>query len=206
MIIDIHKLHQRSVRGKSSDSFLANRSIDHHLIDSGLKRQVRVRPNSLFISLLSYSLPAVPLTLFFLFSQRSGNMFCLRWMVLLVVLFAVCEAAKKTGKKEPDPKECEVCVSTLEKIDSLVPKDKKKSKAAIEEAINKHCTSGSLSGSDWKPNPALTSPRDVKMCYMFEPIKKAISQPFSTGMPKKKVCERLKKDNPEICEIKYRKF
>jgi len=127
-------------------------------------------------------------------------------MVLLVVLFAVCEAAKKTGKKEPDPKECEVCVSTLEKIDSLVPKDKKKSKAAIEEAINKHCTSGSLSGSDWKPNPALTSPRDVKMCYMFEPIKKAISQPFSTGMPKKKVCERLKKDNPEICEVKYRKL
>ena len=133
-------------------------------------------------------------------------MFCLRWMVLLVVLFAVCEAAKKTGKKEPDPKECEVCVSTLEKIDSLVPKDKKKSKAAIEEAINKHCTSGALSGSDWKPNPALTSPRDVKMCYMFEPIKKAISQPFSTGMPKKKVCERLKNDNPEICEIKYRKL
>ena len=44
------------------------------------------------------------------------------------------------------------------------------------------------------------------MCYIFEPIKKSVSIPFATGMPKKKVCERLKKDNAEICEIKYRTF
>jgi hypothetical protein len=60
-------------------------------------------------------------------------------------------------------------------------------------------------GSDWKPNPALTSPKDVKMCYIFEPIKKSISSPYAMGMPKKKVCQKLKKENPEICEIKYRK-
>jgi hypothetical protein len=41
------------------------------------------------------------------------------------------------------------------------------------------------------------------MCYYFEPIKKAVSTPFATGMPKDKVCKRLKKDNPEICEVKY---
>jgi mesencephalic astrocyte-derived neurotrophic factor len=55
----------------------------------------------------------------------------------------------------------------------------------------------------WLPNPALTNPKDVKMCYYMEPIKKSISNIFSMGMPKQKMCTRLKKDNPEICEVKY---
>lgn len=127
------------------------------------------------------------------------------------LLFAVCVllatigssgAAKKA--KVADPRDCEVCVSNLEKIDKLIPADKKRDRDAIEKAIFTRCTLTGF-GSDWKPNPALESPRDVKMCYLFEPIKKAISQPFSTGMPKLKVCKRLMKDNPEICEVKYRK-
>ncbi|CAN0581512.1 unnamed protein product, partial [Ectocarpus sp. 12 AP-2014] len=40
-------------------------------------------------------------------------------------------------------------------------------------------------------------------CYYFLPIKKTISHPFSTGMPKLKVCQRLKASNAEVCEIKY---
>ncbi len=133
------------------------------------------------------------------------NIFVLLAAVLLAVLISV-EAAKGKAKKEKtvDPKECEVCISNLETIDKLISSEKKSDKAAIEKAIGTHCTLSGF-GSDWKPNPALTSPKDVKMCYMFEPIKKAISTPFATGMPKKKVCERLKKDNPEICEVKYRK-
>ena len=123
--------------------------------------------------------------------------------LILALLLGVSFAAK--AKKEADPKECEVCMANLNTIDKLIPSDKKKDKSAIEKAIGTHCTLSGF-GSDWKPNPALTSPKDVKMCYIFEPIKKSISTPFSTGMPKKKVCERLKKENPEICEIKYRKF
>jgi hypothetical protein len=94
-------------------------------------------------------------------------------------------------------------MSNLESIDLLIPSDKKTDKLAIEKAIGTHCTLSGF-GSDWKPNPNLTSPKDVKMCYIFEPIKKSVSNPYSMGMPKKKVCQRLKKDNPEICEIKYR--
>jgi hypothetical protein len=125
---------------------------------------------------------------------------------LAVLLFAVllvftAEAAKKS-KKEADPRECEVCVSNLEAIDKFIPSDKKKDTSEIESAINKHCTLSGF-GSEWKPNPALTSPKDVKMCYLFQPIRKSISTPFAMGMPKKKVCERLKKDNPEVCEVKY---
>ena len=125
-------------------------------------------------------------------------------LILLICLISGLEAAAKKSKKEADPRECEVCVSNLESIAKLVPADKKGDQAAIEKAILKHCTLSGF-GSDWKPNPALTSPKDVKMCYIFEPIKKSISTPFATGMPKKKVCERLKKENPEVCEVKYRK-
>ena len=127
-------------------------------------------------------------------------------IVVLVILLATLDVvvcAKKT--KVVDPRECEVCISNLDKIEALIPKNKRTNKDAIETAINKHCTAKGA-GSDWKPNPALTTPRDVKMCYIFEPIKKSISQPFSTGMPKEKVCKRLMKDNPEVCEVKYRKY
>lgn len=134
------------------------------------------------------------------------NIFVLLVSVLILLVVTVEAAKGKATKKEKtvDPKECEVCINNLETIDKMIPSDKKNDKAAIEKAIGTHCTLSGF-GSDWKPNPALTSPKDVKMCYMFEPIKKAISTPFATGMPKKKVCERLKKDNPEICEVKYRK-
>jgi len=117
-------------------------------------------------------------------------------------MLAVAMAAKAKKVKEVDPKECEVCVKNLEAIDLHLSKEQKNDKEAVEAAIDKHCTK-SGAGSTWKASEALTNPKDVKMCYYFNPIKKSISQPFSTGMPKLKVCQRLKKDNPEICEVKY---
>ena len=123
-------------------------------------------------------------------------------LLLLAVLLQISIAKKP---KKPDPKDCEVCINNLEAIDKLIKPEDKSNNAAIERAIRTHCTLSGF-GSDWKPNPALTSPKDVKMCYAFEPIKKAISAPFSTGMPKQKVCQRLKKDNPDICDSRYRKY
>lgn len=123
-------------------------------------------------------------------------------VVLVVIALLYSTEAKKS--KEKDPRECEVCISNLNAIEKLVPEEKRSDKEAIEKAIGKHCTLSGF-GSEWKPNPALASPKDVKMCYIFEPIKKSISTPFATGMPKEKVCRRLEKDNPEICNVKYRK-
>jgi mesencephalic astrocyte-derived neurotrophic factor len=121
--------------------------------------------------------------------------------LLVIVQLGVVAAAKKK-EKTVDPKECEVCINNLEKIDMLISKENKYSKPAIESAIGTHCTLSGF-GSDWKPNPALENSKDVKMCYIFEPIKKAIAEPFSMGMPKAKVCKRLMKDNPDICELRY---
>jgi len=41
------------------------------------------------------------------------------------------------------------------------------------------------------------------MCYILDPIRRSVSQPFSLGLPKKKVCERLKKDNPDVCSLRF---
>ena len=135
-----------------------------------------------------------------------------RFVLLIVIAIAIgimataVSAAGKSGgkgkKKEKDPRECEVCVSNLNKIDSFIPEINKTNTTEIEKAIGKHCTLSGF-GSEWKPNPALESQRDIKMCYIFEPIKRAISIPMATRMPKEKVCRRLEKENPDICNIKY---
>mmetsp|Transcript_25461 Transcript_25461/g.33247 ORF Transcript_25461/g.33247 Transcript_25461/m.33247 type:complete len:167 (+) Transcript_25461:115-615(+) len=90
-----------------------------------------------------------------------------------------------------DSNECEVCVKVLNDVDELLTKSDKKNKAKIENAIDTHCSKKAL------------SQREKKMCYNLEPIKRSVSQPFSIGMPKLKVCQRLKKDNPDICDIKF---
>ena len=118
----------------------------------------------------------------------------LRRTLLCLALFATAEAAKAKA----DPKEYEVCIANLEAIDKLIDKDEKTSKQSIMEAITKHC--GDLQNE--QPNPALNA-RDRKMCYYFEPIRAAIAQPFSTRMPKDRVCKRLKQSNGEICNVKY---
>ena len=68
----------------------------------------------------------------------------------------------------------------------------------ITARSRRHC--GDLQNE--QPNPALNA-RDRKMCYYFEPIRAAIAQPFSTRMPKDRVCKRLKQSNGEICNVKY---
>lgn len=127
--------------------------------------------------------------------QMVGLLLC-----LFLALVNIASAAKK--EKFVDPRECEVCIKNLETIDAMVAKEDKRNEDKIIDAIGKHCTSSGF-GSEWKPNPGLTNPKDVKMCYYFEPIKKSVVKPFAMGMPKDKVCKRLKKDNPEICEVKY---
>lgn len=78
----------------------------------------------------------------------------------LLVLFVLAISAFAKKEKTVDPRECEVCINNLEEIDKLIPKDKKNDKAAVREAIGKHCTKSGF-GSTWKANEDLTNPRYV---------------------------------------------
>jgi len=79
----------------------------------------------------------------------------------------------------------------LNSVDGLIAKDKKNDLPSIEAGIDKYCNGGGL------------GPKEKKMCYYMEPIKRSVAQPFSLKMPKDRVCKRLKKDNDAICDVKF---
>ena len=75
---------------------------------------------------------------------------------------------------------------------SLSKKDAK-DKPKIEDAIQSYCDN---------KDKKLTA-REKKICYYIQPIKRNVAQPFSLGMPSMKVCQRITKENPEICSVKF---
>merc|ERR1719178_542943 len=93
--------------------------------------------------------------------------------MVCAVLLASAEAKKDKPKVTEEPNSCEVCVEVLGQLKEQLGKDSGK-QAKVEKGITKYCKN-----------------------------KKLISRPFSIGMPFLKVCQKLKKNNPEICEVKY---
>lgn len=115
--------------------------------------------------------------------RQHSSMRLIRYALLAII----------SGVALADPaasKECEVCISVLEQVDKALPPGDNRNQEKIEAGIEKFCS-------------ARLSAKEDKMCYYFKPIKKHISHPFALGMPKLKVCQRLKKDNSEICNIQY---
>ncbi len=43
---------------------------------------------------------------------------------------------------------------------------------------------------------------EKKMCYYIDPIKRKVSQPMSSFMPADRICKKLKKEAPEICQVR----
>lgn len=87
--------------------------------------------------------------------------------------------------------DCEVCIKVMDDVKASMSKSDAKSKPAIESAIGEYCKR-----SD-------NGPRERKICYYIDPIKRDVAHPFSLGMSSKKVCERINGSNPEICTVKF---
>ena len=81
----------------------------------------------------------------------------------------------------------------MDDIRGNLTKKESKEKPKIEAAIQSYC--------DNKDNKL--SAREKKICYYIQPIKRNVAQPFSLGMPSMKVCQRITKENPEICSVKF---
>lgn len=84
-----------------------------------------------------------------------------------------------------------VCVKVMEDVKADMDKADMKDKAKIEGALGKYCARGDL------------GPRERKICYYIDPIKRSVAHPFSLGMPSLKVCKRITETNPEICTVKF---
>jgi hypothetical protein len=111
--------------------------------------------------------------------------------VVLCGVLALALVAAVSAKRSADPKECEVCKKVMGTIIEQASKlEKKKNLEAVEDVLHKVCKDR-------------THPREKKLCYYIEPIKRDVSRPVSNGVPADRICKRLKKNSPEICELQY---
>lgn len=113
---------------------------------------------------------------------------------VVIVLFNIVDTAVAKG----DPRDCEVCISVLEKFLKTVPDDERTDQRQLEKKFEKYCKT--LKG------------KDHKFCVNLGAVENAptrildkMTQPLSWHMPVDKVCEKLKKADSQICELRYDK-
>ncbi|KAM4651264.1 mesencephalic astrocyte-derived neurotrophic factor [Discoglossus pictus] len=95
--------------------------------------------------------------------------------------------------------ECEVCVSFLTRFyQSLKDRDVEFTSAVLEKELLKTCSEA--------------KGKENRLCYYIgatsdaaTKITNEISKPLSNHIPPEKICEKLKKKDSQICELKYDK-
>jgi len=95
--------------------------------------------------------------------------------------------------------ECEVCTSVLKRLRESLPTEDQTNAAKIEARFKTEC----------KDNK---QPQEHRFCYYVGGLEESatsiigeLSKPLSWGMPTEKVCEKLRKKDSQICELKYEK-
>ncbi|XP_017880643.1 mesencephalic astrocyte-derived neurotrophic factor homolog isoform X2 [Ceratina calcarata] len=115
---------------------------------------------------------------------------------VLLTLFAIIGLTHTvTGLKND---ECEVCIKTVEKFVNSLSEDMKKDTKKIEEAFKEFCKG--------------TKSKENRFCYYLGGLEDSatgilseLSKPISWSMPANKVCEKLKKMDAQICDLRYEK-
>ncbi|XP_018324792.1 mesencephalic astrocyte-derived neurotrophic factor homolog [Agrilus planipennis] len=94
------------------------------------------------------------------------------------------------------PGECEVCIKVIEKFAATLPDDAKRNPARIEEEFKKFCKT--------------SKNKENRFCYYIGGLEESatgilgeLSKPLSYPMPADKICERLKKKDNQICDLRY---
>lgn len=94
--------------------------------------------------------------------------------------------------------ECEVCTKTLDKFSESLNDDIKKDPKKIETEFRKFCKT-----SKGKEN---------RFCYYLGGLEESatgilgeMSKPISYHMPSDKICEKLKKKDQQICDLRFDK-
>jgi len=108
----------------------------------------------------------------------------------ILVIISMSTALKKD--------ECEVCMSVIERFGNSLDADVKKDPKAIEDEFRIFCKN--------------VKGRENRLCYYLGGTEDAatgilgqMSKPMSWGLPADKICEKLKKNANQICELRYEK-
>ncbi|XP_037108534.1 mesencephalic astrocyte-derived neurotrophic factor isoform X2 [Syngnathus acus] len=111
--------------------------------------------------------------------------------VLLAAVLATCEALKEG--------ECEVCVTFLGKFYKSLQEHKADMKSDdVEKALLKSCVTAKGKENRFCYYIGATSDAATKMIN-------EVSKPLSYHVPVDKICEKLKKKDGQICELRYDK-
>ncbi|XP_060818847.1 mesencephalic astrocyte-derived neurotrophic factor homolog [Bombus pascuorum] len=94
--------------------------------------------------------------------------------------------------------ECEVCINIVERFVNTLSEDVKKDTKKIEAAFKDFCKG--------------TKSKENRFCYYLGGLEESatgilseLSKPISWSMPANKVCEKLKKKDSQICDLRYEK-
>lgn len=117
-------------------------------------------------------------------SNKRSVMLALAALVLATVPFVLA-----------DEKECEVCIKVIDDLKAtyaqlVEKKPKEKAQSLAETAVTKHCGKK-------------LSPKDNKLCYNLEPLKKDVARQVAFKKDSMKICKLLEKKNPDFCSMRY---
>ncbi|XP_006608792.1 mesencephalic astrocyte-derived neurotrophic factor homolog [Apis laboriosa] len=94
--------------------------------------------------------------------------------------------------------ECEVCINTVERFVNTLSEDVKIDTKKIEAAFKEFCKG--------------TKSKENRFCYYLGGLEESatgilseLSKPISWSMPANKICEKLKKKDSQICDLRYEK-
>lgn len=111
------------------------------------------------------------------------------------LLFAAVVIQIAVALREGD---CEVCVKTVEKFGASLADDVKKEPKKIEAEFKKFCKG--------------TKNKENRFCYYLGGLEESatgilgeLSKPLSWSMPADKICEKLKKKDAQICDLRFDK-
>ncbi|TDG45066.1 hypothetical protein AWZ03_008491 [Drosophila navojoa] len=115
--------------------------------------------------------------------------------IVVMICFIVGVAQTALAIKEDD---CEVCVKTVKRFADTLDDTTKKDYKLIETAFKKFCKT--------------QKNKEHRFCYYLGGLEESatgilneMSKPLSWSMPAEKVCEKLKKKDAQICDLRYEK-
>merc|ERR1712100_780287 len=105
------------------------------------------------------------------------------------------------AKPKEDERACEVCKAVIDEIDKLLTVKDREDVESVEKVMQKYCDT--------------TKGKDKTMCYYMGigdatsgtagGVKRDISSSLTRGINAKRLCNRLKSKDGQMCELKYDK-
>lgn len=127
--------------------------------------------------------------------QLAANMNVQSVFYLLSIVVFLLTIKTEAGLKEG---ECEVCIKEIDAFMTGLSPGSKSNEATVIEEFKKFCTKAK-------------SKRE-RLCYYLGGLEmsatnilKLLAKPVTWDMPAAKICEKLKKADSQICELKYEK-